>query len=160
MPFASVYVELFFIMTAAFMNQSFAEFGYATMVYFVAIIICSEVTILMVYFRLNRENHKWWWQSFFCAGCIGLYILGYSFIFARSLEMKPDYRGLAQVIYFGEMLLISMGAFLLFGSMGTIAAMLFVCKLFSTVGSQGMGSYEELTGADDIERNDMEAVPP
>ena len=58
---------------------------------------------------------------------------------------------LAYLLYFGEMFLISFGVFLLFGSMGTIAATLFVCKLYSTVGSQGLNSYVELADADDIE---------
>ena len=106
-----------FIMTALFLRQTYNEFVFATIVFLVAIITCSEVTILMVYYRLNHENHKWWWPAFFCGGSIGFYMFLYSFVvWGNTLEMS---RGsapvLAHLLYNGEILLISFGAFLLFG---------------------------------------------
>lgn len=31
--------------------------------------------------QLAREDHRWWWRSFFNGGATGLFILGYSFFY-------------------------------------------------------------------------------
>ncbi|CAB9500605.1 Transmembrane 9 superfamily [Seminavis robusta] len=148
-PFAAVYVELFFIMTNLFMQQYYWTFGFALIVYTIVMIISAQVTVLFVYHRLNGENHIWWWPAFFCAGSIGFYIFAYSIVWVSTLEIHEDTYFTAHMLYFGKMLLISCGAFLLCGSVGTLAALGFVCKLFSTVRPQGEGDYVELLNNDD-----------
>jgi transmembrane 9 superfamily member 2/4 len=149
--FAAVYVELFFIMIGLFMYQYYWSFGYFLVVYILLIVTCTQVTILIVYHRLNNENHLWWWPSFFGGGSIGFYIFGYSLLWVPSLELLSS-SIVSYFLYFGTMFMISLGAFLLCGSMGTLASLCFVCKLFSTVRPREEGDYVELMNiADDMD---------
>ena len=58
-PFVAAYVELFFIMTSLWMDQFYYVFGFTLMVYLIMIITCAEITVLLVYYQLCAENHRW-----------------------------------------------------------------------------------------------------
>lgn len=36
---------------------------------------------ILSFLQLAREDHRWWWRSFFNGGATGLFILGYSFFY-------------------------------------------------------------------------------
>ncbi|KAG7371827.1 endomembrane protein 70-domain containing protein [Nitzschia inconspicua] len=55
-PFAAIYVELFFIMTSLWMNQFYYVFGFTLVVYLILIVVCAEVTVLLVYYQLCAES--------------------------------------------------------------------------------------------------------
>eukprot|EP00522_Entomoneis_paludosa_P018232 CAMPEP_0172449448 /NCGR_PEP_ID=MMETSP1065-20121228/8152_1 /TAXON_ID=265537 /ORGANISM="Amphiprora paludosa, Strain CCMP125" /LENGTH=572 /DNA_ID=CAMNT_0013201127 /DNA_START=1 /DNA_END=1716 /DNA_ORIENTATION=+ len=58
-PFVAAYVELFFIMTSLWMDQFYYVFGFTLIVYIIMIVTCAEVTVLLVYYQLCAENHRW-----------------------------------------------------------------------------------------------------
>ena len=59
-PFVAAYVELFFIMTSLWMDQFYYVFGFTLIVYLIMVITCAEVTVLLVYYQLCAENHRWY----------------------------------------------------------------------------------------------------
>ena len=59
-PFVAAYVELFFVMTSLWMDQFYYVFGFTLVVYIIMIVTCAEITVLMVYYQLCAENHRWW----------------------------------------------------------------------------------------------------
>lgn len=130
-PFAAAYVELFFMMTSLWMDQFYYIFGFTLIVFLILLITCSEVTILLCYYQLCSENHRWWWFSFITAGSVGFYLFGYSIMWYRQLE--PSKMFITHLLYFGYMFLISVGTFLITGSTGLLSCLWFTRKIFSTI---------------------------
>jgi len=145
-PFAAIYVETFFSMICLWKNEFFYTPGFSLIVFINVLVTCADVTILCVYFRLNAENHNWWWQAFFWSGSIGFFILLYSIVWFWNLDAASI--PLTYMLYFGYMLLISFGAFLLFGSVGFIATLLNLRRMYSVV-NQSQGGYVELLDSPD-----------
>ena len=48
----------------------------------------------LIYFQLGREDHRWWWRSFFSGGSTGLFVYAYSFFYFFNTS---DMNGLLQV---------------------------------------------------------------
>lgn len=130
-PFAAAYVELFFMMTSLWMDQFYYMFGFTLIVFLILLITCSEITILLCYYQLCAENHRWWWFSFITAGSVGFYLFGYSIVWYHQLE--PSKLFVTHLLYFGYMLLISVGTFLITGSTGLLSCLWFTRKIFSTI---------------------------
>lgn len=69
-----------------------------------------------------------WWRSFLCGGSTGLFVYGYCFYyyFARS-----DMSGFMQTsFFFGYMLMVCFGFFLMLGTVGWRASLLFVRHIY------------------------------
>mmetsp|Transcript_21228 Transcript_21228/g.36243 ORF Transcript_21228/g.36243 Transcript_21228/m.36243 type:complete len:650 (+) Transcript_21228:137-2086(+) len=130
-PFAAAYVELFFIMTSLWMDQFYYVFGFTLGVYVILLITVAEVTVLLCYYQLCAENHRWWWFTFLASGSIAGYTFVYSAFWFKSLEASRML--ITYLLYFGYMFLISSALFLVTGSMGALVSLWFVRKIFSTI---------------------------
>jgi transmembrane 9 superfamily protein 2/4 len=130
-PFASAYVELFFIMTSLWMDQYYYVFGFTLIVFFILIITCAEVTLLLVYNQLLAENHRWWWFSFFAPGSTALYTFIYSIFWFKGLEASKML--MTYLLYFGYMGLICSAMFLVTGTVGALSSLWFVKTIFGTI---------------------------
>jgi len=130
-PFAAAYVELFFIMTSLWMDQFYYVFGFTLMVYIILLITVAEVTVLLVYYQLCSENHRWWWFSFLTGGSTSVYMFMYSFIWFRALEASRLW--ITYLLYFGYMLLLCSGLFLITGTAGALTSFWFIRRIFSTI---------------------------
>ncbi|KAJ0765129.1 putative nonaspanin (TM9SF) [Helianthus annuus] len=89
------------------------------------------VSVALTYFQLAVEDHEWWWRSFFCGGSTGFFIYGYCiyYYFYRS-----DMTGFMQTsFFFGYMACVSYGVFLVLGSVGFRASLLFVRYLYAAI---------------------------
>lgn len=64
LPFASVFFELFFIMTSIWSNRIYHLFEFLLIVFLITLLTCAIVTILITYFTLCSENHNWMWRFF------------------------------------------------------------------------------------------------
>ena len=85
-PFAAAYVELFFIMTSLWMDQYYYVFGFTLLVYFILLITCAEMAILLCYYQLCAEDYRWWWYSFFVSGSTSIWLFLYSILWFQHLE--------------------------------------------------------------------------
>jgi len=130
-PFAAAYVEIFFIMTSLWMDQFYYVFGFTLIVYLILLTTVAEVTVLLVYYQLCSENHRWWWFSFVTGASASVHIFLYSFIWFRTLEASRLW--ITYLLYFGYMLLISSGLFLVTGTVGALTSFWFIRKIFSTI---------------------------
>jgi len=131
LPFAGAYVEIFFIMTSLWMDQYYYIFGFTLLVYVIILVTCAEITVLLCYYQLCAENHRWWWFSFVTSGSVGFYIFGFACVWFRQLESSKIF--MTYFLYFGYMFLISLGTFLITGMVGSIACFLVIKKMFSTI---------------------------
>ena len=130
-PFAAAYVELFFIMTSLWMDQFYYVFGFTLGVYIILLITCAEVTVLLCYYQLCAENHRWWWFTFLSSGSVAGYTFIYSAFWFKSLEASRML--ITYLLYFGYMFLISSALFLVSGSVGALVSLWFVRKIFGTI---------------------------
>lgn len=131
LPFAGAYVEIFFMMTSLWMDQYFYIFGFTLIVYLIVVITCAEITVLLCYYQLCAENHRWWWFSFVASGSVSFYIFAFACFWFRQLESSRVF--LTYLLYFGYMFLISLGVFLITGMVGSMACLAVIRKMFSTI---------------------------
>ncbi|KAL3778053.1 LOW QUALITY PROTEIN: hypothetical protein ACHAW5_011124 [Stephanodiscus triporus] len=115
----------------AVMDQFYYVFGFTLAVYIILLITCAEITVLLTYYQLCAENHRWWWFSFFTAGGTAFCTYGYSLIWFRSLEASKML--ITYLLYFGYMFLICTAIFLVTGSVGMLTCLWFIRKIFSSI---------------------------
>jgi transmembrane 9 superfamily protein 2/4 len=131
LPFGAVCIELFFIMSALWLHQIYYVFGFLTVVFFILVATCSEITIVMCYFQLCNEDWRWWWRSFLSAGSSGAYLFLYSIWYYSS---RLDLEGpVSTLIYFAYMLMISLSFSLLTGSIGFFSCFWFCRRIYSAI---------------------------
>lgn len=131
LPFASVCIELYFIMGALWLNQIYYIMGFVMMVCLILTLSCSTVSIVITYCQLCSEDYKWWWKSFINCASAGFYLFLYSLWF---LATKMDLVGiLPLMVYLSYMGLICFTFSLYCGGVGLIASFWFTRKIYGSV---------------------------
>merc|ERR1719356_2406670 len=131
MPFGAVFTELFFIMSSLWQHQFYYLFGFLGMVLVILLITCAEISIMLTYFQLTAENHRWWWRSFLGSGASAIYVFLYSmFYYTNRLTIN---KVVPTMLYFGYMGIVSLLFFLLTGSIGAIASFSFVRGIYGSI---------------------------
>ena len=86
---------------------------------------------MLCYFSLCREDHRWWWRSFWSAASAGGYLFCYAALYAHyQLALRG---GSALIIYHGYMGMASLGLGLMTGSVSFLAAYWFVLTIFGSL---------------------------
>ena len=123
LPFGSVCIELFFIMSALWLHQIYYVMGFLLAVSLVLFATCAQVSVVMDYLQLCAEDHRWWWKSFGNCASAGFYLLLYSLWFLVSrLELVGF---LPVLVYLTYMSMISLCFGLCCGSIGFLCAFWF-----------------------------------
>ncbi|KAL7465126.1 hypothetical protein ACHAXS_005457 [Conticribra weissflogii] len=131
LPFGSVCIELFFIMSALWLHQLYYIMGFLMAVLLILVATCSEVAMVMCYLQLCAEDHRWWWKSFLNCASAGVYLFMYSLWFLAS---KLDLVGvLPVVVYLTYMSMISMAFGLMCGTVGYLSCFWFTKKIYGAV---------------------------
>lgn len=130
LPFGACFVELYFILASVWMDQYYYVFGFLLVVFFILLITCAEITVLFCYFHLCGEDYHWWWRSFCTAGSSAIYVFLYSVVYFKQLEANNLS---TYMLYFGYMSLISIGMFLMAGTVGLISCLTFNKAIFASI---------------------------
>jgi transmembrane 9 superfamily protein 2/4 len=131
LPFGSVCIELFFIMSALWLHQVYYMMGFLLAVLLILAATCAEVSVVMTYLQLCSEDHRWWWKSFFNCASAGCYLFLYSLWFLSS---RLDLVGvLPVVVYITYMGMISVCFSLFCGSIGVLCSFWFVRKIYGAL---------------------------
>ncbi|KAK1275849.1 hypothetical protein QJS04_geneDACA003845 [Acorus gramineus] len=131
LPFGAVFIELFFILTSIWLHQFYYIFGFLFIVFFILIITCAEITIVLCYFQLCSEDYLWWWRAYLTSGSSALYLFLYAtFYFFTKLNITKVVSG---ALYFGYMLIASYAFFVLTGTIGFYACFWFTRLIYSSV---------------------------
>ena len=64
LPFGTIFIELYFIMSSIWLHEVYYVFGFLFIVQILTVIVCAEVSIVMSYIQLSTEDYRWWWRSF------------------------------------------------------------------------------------------------
>jgi len=131
LPFGSVCIELFFIMSALWLHQIYYMMGFLICVILILGATCAEVSIVMTYLQLCAEDHRWWWKSFFNCASAGFYLFLYSLWFLASrLELVGV---LPVVVYITYMGMISVCFSLFCGSIGVLCSFVFIRSIYGAL---------------------------
>lgn len=131
LPFASVAIELSFIMNALWINQIYYIMGFLIIVGFVFTLSCSTTSMVMCYCQLCNEDHRWWWKSFFNGAATSFYLFVYSIWY---LVTKLELVGILSItVYISYMALICFAFGLYCGGIGLISSFWFCRKIYAAV---------------------------
>lgn len=130
LPFGACFVEMFFIMSSIWMDQYYYVFGFLLLVYGILAVTCAEITTVLCYFQLCGEDYRWWWRSLFTSGSTALYVFLYSIVYFSRLESTMP---VTIFLYFGYMILISTGLFLITGTIGFAACLWFNHHIYGSI---------------------------
>jgi transmembrane 9 superfamily protein 2/4 len=131
LPFGSVCIELFFIMSALWLHQIYYMMGFLLAVLMILGATCAEVSVVMCYLQLCCEDHRWWWKSFANCATAGIYLFVYSLWFLCS---RLDLVGVLPVIvYLTYMGMISICFSLFCGSVGVLCSFWFTRKIYGAL---------------------------
>jgi len=131
LPFAAVYVELFFIMTSMWMGQYYYLFGFALLVCVISVITTGLLCMLLLYYQLCTEDYRWWWRMYSSAGSIAFYVFLYSCWWYPQLQAKKF--SVTTIIYFGYMSIISWAIFLMMGCVGFYSCFWFTKTIYGSI---------------------------
>ena len=131
MPFAVVFVELYFIMKSIWLEQYYYMYGFLAIVGIILVVTTAEISIILTYFQLCSEDYRWWWRSWLASACSGLYIFGYAVLYYFT---KSRIEGVVPtLLYFANTGLLCGLYSLAMGSVGFGASWWFVRKIFKAV---------------------------
>eukprot|EP01105_Mastigella_eilhardi_P009574 TRINITY_DN2254_c0_g1_i1.p1 TRINITY_DN2254_c0_g1~~TRINITY_DN2254_c0_g1_i1.p1 ORF type:complete len:642 (+),score=158.08 TRINITY_DN2254_c0_g1_i1:77-2002(+) len=135
LPFGAVLVELLIVFcelwrgkvaTGVVASLSTSDLClFLVVVLAILIVTCAETAVVMCYFQLCAEDHRWWWCAFANGSSLALYVLCYCalFYFAR---LWPRAAAAATVIYVGYSLCAVLLLALMTGAVGVGACFVFV----------------------------------
>jgi len=131
LPFGSVCIELFFIMSALWLHQLYYIMGFLLAVVAILGATCAQVSCVMCYLQLCVEDHRWWWKSFFNCASAGVYLFLYSIWFLAS---KLELVGILPVmVYLTYMSMISLAFSLFCGTVGYLSCFWFTRRIYGAV---------------------------
>ncbi|KAJ2654569.1 hypothetical protein IWW48_006027 [Coemansia sp. RSA 1200] len=137
LPFAVIFIELFFVLKSIWQDAFYYEYGFTIIVGLILSLTVCETTVIMVWLSLNSGQHKWWWRAFAYGASSSVYIFAYSmvFYFTRLRAGMPGVVGgfVPTLSFFVHSLLISAAYALCTGSMGFFAAYFFVRRIYRMV---------------------------
>ena len=128
-PFSVVSLELYMIMDSIWLDQFYYVYGFLAMTFVLGCVACMEVTLVVLYFQLNREDHRWWWSSFCVSGSLGIWIWCYSIWY--MIQHYDMISFLPALIYISYMTLMSLTAFLVFGVVGYYTSVWFIWSIYA-----------------------------
>uniref|UniRef100_A0A7N0UJG7 Transmembrane 9 superfamily member n=1 Tax=Kalanchoe fedtschenkoi TaxID=63787 RepID=A0A7N0UJG7_KALFE len=131
LPFSAIYIELYYIFASVWGHRIYTIYSILFIVFIILLIVTAFITIALTYFQLAAEDHQWWWRSFLCGGSTGLCIYGYCLYYYHA---RSDMSGFMQAsFFFGYMACICYGFFLMLGTVGFRAALLFVRHIYKSI---------------------------
>lgn len=128
-PFGAIAVEMYFIYSSLWFNRVFYMFGFLFFCVLLMIVTTALVSVLLSYYALCAENHKWQWRAVFIGGGCSVYV----FIHAIALS-KFQLGGFTTVVlYVGYSMLLSFLVFIATGAVGFLSSLFFIKSIYSAV---------------------------
>ena len=132
-PFGASFVELYFVLDSLWMEAYYYLFGFAACGFILLVLAAAEVASLLTYYTLCAENHRWWWRAFLAPATTGLYVFGYAAYYYGAHLQEEAFDALQAGLFFGYMLLVSLGVALVAGAAGFLASLKFLAYIFAQI---------------------------
>ena len=128
--FGTFFVELNYVMGALWKHQIYFLAAFLWISLFLFIIICGEISIIVVFWNLCYGDYNWWWKSFLIGASPVIYFVLFSIYYFFNLNLR---RISAMIVYFGIMGLISAMSLFICGSMSVLITFVFVKTIYSRI---------------------------
>lgn len=131
LPFGAAFLELHFILNSLFGTRIYYAFGFLAGTFLVTALTTATVSVLFTYFQLCAEEWRWTWRSFYIGGGSAIWLFIYGLFYWASRLSLP---GLAnKVLYLSYLTILSLLDFVLFGTIGFLAAWFAVQKMYTRI---------------------------
>jgi hypothetical protein len=131
LPFSAIYIELYYIFASVWSLKVYTLYSILFIVFCILLIVTAFVTIVLTYFQLAAEDHRWWWRSYMCGGSTGFFVYGYAIYYFVA---KSNMSGFMQTaFYFGYNFIVCYVLFLLLGFVGWRASLAFVRRIYRAI---------------------------
>jgi len=128
LPFSAIYIELYYIFSSVWGHRPYTLYGILLLVFVILLVVTIEIQISLTYFQLAAEDHRWWWRSLLSGGSTAVYIYGYAmFYFSHRSDLSGT---LQSAFYFGYTAMACLAFFMMLGTVGWWASLVFVRRLF------------------------------
>ncbi|CAO3646862.1 unnamed protein product [Cunninghamella blakesleeana] len=131
LPFGAIFIEMYFIMNSIWFHRIYYGIGFLFLVFLVLVLTCSQVTILMCYFHLCNEDYHWSWRAFLTSGAAGFYVFLYSIYYYFNKLAIDTFT--STILYLGYSSIISILLTVMTGSIGYLACLLFLQRIFASI---------------------------
>lgn len=131
LPFAAIYVELYYVFISIWGHQLFTPFGILYLVFIILLMVTACITVSLTYLQLSQENHEWWWLSIISGGATSFFVYLYCFFFLVTESKMTGFLQLS--FYFGYMGLLCYAVFLMLGTVGFYASLSFVRQIYRSI---------------------------
>ena len=128
--FGALFIELNYVMKSLWRHQIYFLAIFLLVSFLLFLVICGEISIIVVFWNLCYGDYNWWWRSFLIGGSSVIYFLFFSIFYLFKLEIS-GFAGI--IIYFGIMGLISIISFFICGSISVIVTFIFVLFIYSKI---------------------------
>ncbi|ERN07469.1 hypothetical protein AMTRI_Chr12g275400 [Amborella trichopoda] len=132
LPFGTLFIELFFIMSSLWLGHVYYVFGFLLIVLVLLVVVCAEVSLVLTYMHLCVEDWQWWWKAFFSSGSVAIYIFLYSVNYL-VFDLHSLSGPVSAALYLGYSLFMTLAVMLATGTVGFLSSFWFVHYLFSSV---------------------------
>lgn len=132
LPFGTLFIELFFILTSIWLGRFYYVFGFLLIVFLLLVIVCCEVSVVLTYLHLCVEDWRWWWKAFFSSGSVAVYVFLYSINYL-IFDLKSLSGTVSAMLYLGYCFIMALAIMLSTGTIGFLMSFYFVNYLFSSI---------------------------
>jgi len=131
LPYGTAAIELSSLYASAWNGRVYSLFGFLVLMVLTSALVCTEVSILLTYLQICREDYRWWWRSFAHTGSAGLYFFGNAAAYAHTeLHLKGT---TAVAIYYGYTAATAAALCLMTGALGFLSSYWFVRTIYAAV---------------------------
>ncbi|KAG8623434.1 hypothetical protein KVT40_008410 [Elsinoe batatas] len=131
LPFAAIWVELYFILSSFWSGRVYYMFGFLFLCFGLMITTSAAVTVLVTYFVLCGEDWRWQWRAFYTSGMSGLYVFLYAlWWWGRGMRLASWGAG---VVFVGYSAVVAGLWFVLTGTIGFVSAWWFVQTIYGSL---------------------------
>ena len=131
LPFASIFVELFFVFTSFWNYKVYYVYGFLLLAVIIFVIVIACVSVVSTYLLLNAEDHRWPWTTFWIGASSAVYVFLYSIYY---YNMKTHMTGFFMFcFYFTYTLMMCITTGLIAGTVAFMAANRFVQAIYRRI---------------------------
>ncbi|CAH6780155.1 Gm364 [Phodopus roborovskii] len=131
LPFGCIFVQLSYILNRIWSPHMYYLLAFLLLVFLILMISCSEVTVLLCYFRLYAEDCGWWWRAFMTSSFTSFYVLIYAIHYFFT---KLHVTSIGSVfMYFGYTLILVLVFFLFTGTIGFFSCFSFITTIYNVM---------------------------
>ncbi|XP_030458693.1 transmembrane 9 superfamily member 5 isoform X1 [Syzygium oleosum] len=133
LSFSSVVLELYELYTTLWGFKISVLPGTLFVTFVILIIVTAVLSVVLTHIQLSSEDHDWWWRCVFRGGSAAIFMFAYCLYFYARSNMS----GFLQLsIFLGYSALMCYAFFLILGTVGFIASLMFVCRNYEAVKSE------------------------